>query len=43
MREGGDPSYTFLTTGRPEEFEIIGRRFLGPEMVAASQFVGGVA
>ncbi|WP_372729264.1 glutamate racemase [Nocardioides sp.] len=43
MREGGDPSYTFLTTGLPEEFEQIGRRFLGPEMVAASQFIGGMA
>ena len=43
MREGGDPTYTFLTTGAPEEFESIGRRFLGPEMVAASQFVGGLA
>ena len=26
----------------PAEFESIGRRFLGPEMVAASQFVGGL-
>ncbi len=42
MRDGGDPTYTFLTTGRPDEFERIGRRFLGPEMVAASQFVGGL-
>jgi glutamate racemase len=43
MRPGGDPSYAFLTTGAPDEFETIGRRFLGPEMVAASQFVGGSA
>ena len=43
MRGSGDPSYTFLTTGVPDEFETIGRRFLGPEMVAASQFVGGLA
>jgi glutamate racemase len=43
MREGGEPSYTFLTTGVPGEFESIGRRFLGPEMVAASQFAGGLA
>ncbi|QWF24642.1 glutamate racemase [Nocardioides sp. LMS-CY] len=43
MRPGGDPTYTFLTTGSPAEFEAIGRRFLGPEMVAASQFVGGLA
>jgi glutamate racemase len=42
MREGGEPAYTFLTTGRPEEFEHIGRRFLGPEMVAAAQFAGGL-
>jgi glutamate racemase len=43
MRDGGDPSYQFLTTGAPGEFESIGRRFLGPEMVAASQFAGGLA
>ena len=42
MRPGGDPAYTFLTTGAPDDFETIGRRFLGPEMVAASQFVGGL-
>lgn len=42
MREGGAPTYTFLTTGAPDEFETLGRRFLGPEMVAASQFVGGL-
>lgn len=42
MRDGGDPTYTFLTTGAPEEFEAIGRRFLGPEMVAASQYAGGL-
>ena len=28
--------------GSPVEFETIGRRFLGPEMVAASQFAGGL-
>ena len=33
----------FLTTGAPEEFETIGRRFLGPELTAASQFAGGLA
>lgn len=43
MREGGEPTYTFLTTGAPDEFETIGRRFLGPEMVVASQFTGGLA
>jgi glutamate racemase len=42
MRESGEPSYTFLTTGLPDDFESIGRRFLGPEMVAASQFAGGL-
>jgi glutamate racemase len=39
--EDGDPTYTFLTTGQPGEFETIGRRFLGPELHAASQFTGG--
>ena len=43
MRTSGDPTYTFVTTGAPDEFETIGRRFLGPEMVAASQFAGGLA
>ncbi|NYI46365.1 glutamate racemase [Nocardioides aromaticivorans] len=43
MRPGGDPSYTFATTGSPAEFETIGRRFLGPELVAAGQFAGGLA
>jgi glutamate racemase len=42
MRGDGEPGYAFLTTGSPEEFERIGRRFLGPEMHAASQFVGGL-
>ena len=42
MREAGEPSYSFVTTGSPAEFETIGRRFLGPEMVAASQFAGGL-
>ncbi|CAI9408842.1 Glutamate racemase [Nocardioides sp. T2.26MG-1] len=42
VRPGGEASYSFLTTGAPGEFETIGRRFLGPEMVAASQFVGGL-
>jgi glutamate racemase len=43
MRDGGDPSYRFLTTGAPEEFETIGRRFLGPELAIAAQFAGGLA
>ncbi|MGZ5405214.1 MAG: glutamate racemase, partial [Nocardioides sp.] len=42
MRDGGEPSYDFLTTGAPDDFASIGRRFLGPEMAAASQFVGGL-
>ncbi len=43
MRDGGEPSYHFLTTGAPEEFETIGRRFLGPELAMAAQFAGGLA
>ena len=43
MRDGGEPTYEFLTTGTPDDFTLIGRRFLGPEMVAASQFAGGLA
>jgi glutamate racemase len=43
MRASGEPAYTFLTTGAPEQFETIGRRFLGPEMAQAKQFVGGLA
>lgn len=43
MRESGEPTYTFLTTGHPEAFETIGRRFLGPELAMAEQFVGGLA
>ncbi|MFT3874775.1 MAG: glutamate racemase [Nocardioides sp.] len=43
MRPGGEPTYRFLTTGEPEEFESIGSRFLGPELRAASQFAGGLA
>jgi glutamate racemase len=43
MRESGEPSYSFGTTGSPAEFETIGRRFLGPELAAADQFAGGLA
>jgi glutamate racemase len=43
MRTAGDPAYSFATTGAPEEFETIGRRFLGAEMMAASQFAGGLS
>ena len=42
MRVDGAPTYDFLTTGEPDDFASIGRRFLGPEMVAASQFAGGL-
>ena len=43
MRTSGEPTHTFLTTGSPGEFETIGRRFLGAEMVSARQFAGGLA
>jgi len=43
MRAGGDASYRFLTTGTPDDFEHIGRRFLGPELAVAAQFAGGLA
>ena len=43
MRSEGDPTYQFLTTGSPDEFESIGRRFLGPELGVAEQFVGRFA
>lgn len=43
MRPSGEPTYRFVTTGSPAEFESIGRRFLGPEMGTASQFAGGLA
>ncbi|MGH3509633.1 MAG: glutamate racemase [Nocardioidaceae bacterium] len=32
------PAHRFLTTGRPEEFAVIGRRFLGPELESVHQF-----
>jgi glutamate racemase len=43
MREGGEASYRFLTTGAPDEFEHIGRRFLGTELGMAAQYAGGLA
>jgi glutamate racemase len=43
MRPGGEPRHDFWTTGSPEEFASIGRRFLGPELLGASQYAGGVA
>jgi glutamate racemase len=42
MRPSGDAAYRFLTTGTPDEFESIGRRFLGPELAVAAQFAGGL-
>lgn len=32
------PQHRFLTTGRPEEFQELGRRFLGPEIETVQQF-----
>ena len=43
MRPGGAATYRFLTTGAPDEFESIGRRFLGPELAMAAQYAGGLA
>ncbi len=43
MRADGEPTYEFLTTGAPDDFASVGRRFLGPEMAAAHQFAGGLA
>ena len=34
----GEPRHRFLTTGDPDGFQRIGRRFLGPEMDSAQQF-----
>ena len=34
----GAPEHRFLTTGDPDEFHLIGRRFLGPELHSAQQF-----
>jgi glutamate racemase len=42
MRPEGEPAYHFATTGAPEEFERIGRRFLGAELMAATQYAGGL-
>lgn len=35
------PVHRFLTTGQPDEFATIGRRFLGPELETVAQFAGG--
>lgn len=32
------PAHRFLTTGRPDEFAALGRRFLGPEVETVDQF-----
>ena len=32
------PRHRFLTTGRPDDFAQLGRRFLGPEIESAEQF-----
>jgi glutamate racemase len=34
------PNHRFLTTGQPDEFGRIGRRFLGPELDSVAQFAG---
>jgi glutamate racemase len=33
-----EPPHRFLTTGQPEEFREVGRRFLGPELDLVDQF-----
>ena len=33
-----EPAHRFLTTGRPEDFRELGRRFLGPEIESVDQF-----
>jgi glutamate racemase len=42
VRSSGEPEYTFSTTGSPDEFARVGRRFLGSELLSASQFAGGL-
>ncbi|WP_375002907.1 glutamate racemase [Aeromicrobium sp. CTD01-1L150] len=37
------PEHRFLTTGRPDEFGVLGRRFLGPEVQAVDQVAQVVA
>ncbi len=37
-RELPAPAHRFLTTGQPEEFRGLGRRFLGPELADVDQF-----
>ena len=42
MGEDGKPTYTFATSGSPEDFATTGRRFLGSELLGATQFAGGL-
>jgi glutamate racemase len=35
---GPPPLHRFLTTGRPDQFGELGRRFLGPEVQSVEQF-----
>jgi glutamate racemase len=42
MRPDGTPTYEFLTTGSPDEFEATGRRFLGPELALARHLSGSL-
>ena len=42
MREDGNATYAFATTGSPEDFATTGRRFLGSELLGATQFAGGL-
>jgi glutamate racemase len=41
--EAPAPEHRFLTTGRPDEFGVLGRRFLGPEVETVGQFAQVVA
>ena len=43
LRESGRPAprHRFVTTGEPQEFATLGRRFLGPEVTAAESMVVG--
>jgi glutamate racemase len=38
-----EPEHRFLTTGQPEEFGTIGRRFLGPELDSVHQLAQATA
>ncbi|MGH3445206.1 MAG: hypothetical protein ACRDPB_07510, partial [Nocardioidaceae bacterium] len=37
------PAHRFLTTGQPDEFGRIGRRFLGPELESVLQVAQAAA